>query len=331
MCTSIAVTLNAQIARRLEEAAGILEAQHANPYRVDAYRRAALTVRNLREPIQALLEREGLEGLLKLPAIGDRLGLVIRDLILTGRFPMLEHLRGEMDPVALLQSVPGIGPVHATRLHHDLGIDTLEDLEAAAHDGRLATLAGFGPKRIAGIIDSLGARLGRVRRPHPQRPEIPVEELLELDREYREAARAGRLPKIAPRRFNPAREAWLPIMHAQRGPRHYTVLFSNTARAHRLGRTRDWVILYEDGASGGRQYTVITAQHGPLAGRRIVRGREAECRAWYERSPVNTQEAQGPPPVWAPESRSESHPPGAEGSPPTPRFPERSEPLSSDR
>lgn len=331
MCTCIAVNLNTQIARRLEEAASILEAQHANPYRVEAYRRAAVTVRNLREPIQALLEREGLEGLRKLPAIGDRLAVVIRDLILTGRFPLLEHLRGEVDPVALLQSVPGVGPVHAARLHHELGIDTLEDLEAAAHDGRLATLAGFGPKRIAGIIDSLSARLGRVRRPQPQRPEIPVDVLLELDREYREAVRAGRLPKIAPRRFNPSREAWLPILHTQRGPGHYTVLFSNTARAHRLGRTRDWVIIYEDGAFAGRQHTVITAQRGPLAGKRVVPGREAECRAYYERGAPNTPAVQAPPPAWAPESRSASPPPAAKDSLQTPRSPTQSGQPSSDR
>ena len=46
---------------------------------------------------------------------------------------------------------------------------------------------------------------------------------------YREKAAAGRLVKIAPRRFNPSRVAWLPILHTERGPRHYSALFSNTA------------------------------------------------------------------------------------------------------
>jgi DNA polymerase (family X) len=206
-------------------------------------------------------------------------------MVLTGRYPLLEHLRGEVSPVAILQSVPGIGPVQAERLH-DLGIDSLEDLEAAAHDGRLATIAGFGTKRIAGIIDSLASRLGRVRRPPPAKDEVPVEELLDVDREYRESAEAGRLPRIAPRRFNPAADAWLPILHTERGDRHYTALYSNTARAHKLGRTRDWVVLYLDGAAGGQQYTVVTGQQGALRGRRIVRGREAECQALLERQPA---------------------------------------------
>jgi DNA polymerase (family X) len=278
------VTTNSQIARRLDELANLLEAQGANPFRVSAYRRGAMAIAGLPEPVSSLYERQGIEALERIPHIGHRLAIAIRGLIETGRLPMLEHLRGEIDPVKLLQSVPAIGPIQAERLHHDLGIDTLEELEAAAHDGRLADLAGFGSKRVAGIVDSLASRLGRVRQPQGDPSwNVPVEELLDVDREYREAVRAGRLPTIAPRRFNPRKEAWLPILHTQRGDRHYTALFSNTARAHRLGTIHDWVILYQDGESGQHQCTVITSRHGPLEGRRIVRGREAECQEYFER------------------------------------------------
>ncbi|HSL81755.1 MAG TPA: DNA-binding protein, partial [Thermoanaerobaculia bacterium] len=96
---------------------------------------------------------------------------------------------------------------------------------------------------------------------------------------YRERSAAGELPTIAPRRFNPRGRAWLPILHATRGDRHYTALFSNTAQAHRLGRTHDWVVIYWDG-DGGRdgQCTVVTDRGGgPLQGLRVVRGREPEC------------------------------------------------------
>lgn len=57
---------------------------------------------------------------------------------------------------------------------------------------------------------------------------------------------------------------------------------SNTARAHELGRTRDWVVLYFDGGQGERQYTVVTAERGPLKGKRVVRGREDESAAFYQ-------------------------------------------------
>jgi hypothetical protein len=60
-------------------------------------------------------------------------------------------------------------------------------------------------------------------------------------------------------------------------------VLSNTARAHQLGRVRDWVVLYfHDDDHVERQRTVVTESRGPLAGRRVVRGREAECRRHYE-------------------------------------------------
>jgi hypothetical protein len=105
-------------------------------------------------------------------------------------------------------------------------------------------------------------------------------ELLDVDREYREKAAAGELRLIAPRRFNPAGEPWLPVLHTRRGARRYTALYSNTARAHRMGKTRDWVVLYgEDRGGHEHQYTVITAARGQLRGRRVVAGRERECEA----------------------------------------------------
>lgn len=91
------------------------------------------------------------------------------------------------------------------------------------------------------------------------------------------------LKKIAPRRFNPSGDAWLPVLHTPRGSRHYTALFSNTARAHEQRKTGDWVVLYHDGRDGERQCTVITSEFGRLKGLRIVRGREDECEAHYRK------------------------------------------------
>ncbi|HUL04140.1 MAG TPA: helix-hairpin-helix domain-containing protein [Gemmatimonadales bacterium] len=279
----MAVTLNAQIAGRLDEVARLLAEQGANRYRAEAYARAAETLRQLAVPVSEILQSQGMVGLEWLPGIGPSLARAIRDLATTGRLPMLERMRGESDPLSLLASVPGVGETLAQRLHHELGIGTLHDLEAAAHDGRLATVAGIGPKRLAGIRDALATRLSRVRRPVavPAAQDPPVEELLSVDREYRGKALRGELTLIAPRRFNIARKAWLPVLHTSRGERHYTALFSNTARAHQFGRTHDWVVLYVDGGRDERQFTVITPRRGSLAGKRIVRGREVECARYY--------------------------------------------------
>lgn len=274
---------NATIASRLDEVALLLEEQGANPFRVQAYHRAAVTLRREPRPAAEILREDGVEGLEALPGIGPSIGRLIRDVIVLGRSPMLDRLRGEHDPIALLMSVPGIGQKLAHRLHDDLGIDSLEDLEMAAHNGRLQDLAGIGDKRLTGIRDSLATRLGRVRAPAgpPERALPPVAELLDVDAEYRRKAAAGSLRKIAPHRFNPSGESWLPILHTNRAERHYTALFSNTARAHRLGRTRDWVVLYHDGGRGEQTNTIVTARYGPLEGKRVVRGRELECEHHY--------------------------------------------------
>lgn len=278
-------TENATIASLLREVAELLEAQGANRFRVRAWRNGAATIEALERPARSLLAEQGLEALDQLPDIGPALARAIREIIETGRLATLERLRGGVDPEALLATVPGIGPALARRVHDALGVETLEELEAAAHDGRLASVGGFGRKRTAGIVDALAERLRRrTRELMPPTDQPTVAELLDVDREYRDGAASRSLPTIAPRRFNPEHERWLPVLHTSRGGRHYTALFSNTATAHRLGRTHDWVVLYYDGPTGEHQVTVVTAPKGPMAKRRVVRGREQECIAHYHAS-----------------------------------------------
>ncbi len=283
------VPSNSEIADRFDEVAALLEAQNASQYRVQAWRGGAATLRRTAREAADILAAEGIEGLDALPGIGSALARAARELVDTGALGMLIRLRGESDPVALLASVPGVGSTFARRLHEQLDIDTLEELETAANDGRLAAVRGFGPKRVAGVRDALAARLRRRRQAAamaaPSTTTAPdVDELLDVDREYRERAARGDLPTIAPRRFNPTGEKWLPVLHTARGDRHYTALFSNTARAHQLGRTHDWLVLYYDGRDGEQQCTIVTAPAGPLKGRRVVRGRERECIAHYHLS-----------------------------------------------
>ena len=175
-------------------------------------------------------------------------------------------------------------------MHAELHLETLEDLELAAHDGRLARVPGFGIRRVRAVRESLAGMLARSTRRRarrlraldaapgegePARPSIQT--LLAVDAEYRRRAAAGELRTIAPKRFNPGRRAWLPVMHGERDGWSFTALFSNTARAHELGTTGDWVILYYERDGDEDQCTVVTERHGPLAGRRVVRGREQEC------------------------------------------------------
>lgn len=274
---------NQLVADRLREAADLLEQQAANPFRVRAYREAAQTVAALGQGLAEIYERDGIEGLDALPGVGPRIAAAIVEMLRTGRWSQLDRLRGSLDAERLFRAIPGLGPALARRVHEALHVDTLEALEVAAHDGRLAAVPGIGPRRAAGLRAALAAMLGRTRlRPREAAEEPPVAVLLDVDRQYRDAAAASRLPRIAPRRFNPEGRAWLPILHTERDHWQLTALFSNTARAHELGKTQDWVVVYfhtDTHVEGQR--TVVTETAGRLTGRRVVRGRESECRVAY--------------------------------------------------
>ena len=291
---------NEQIANTLEQVADRLEAQHANIYRIDAYRAGAEVVRSHATSIQDLALNDGRKGLDALPQIGSSLSASIDEVAHTGRLRMLERLEGSLSSVELLKTVPGIGEELAERIHRELDIDTLEALEVAAHDGRLDGVAGFGPRRLEAMRDILATMLARSSRGRARRfeelrqagaqvsasetaearPDVRL--LLEVDRRYREKVETDELPRISPQRNNPEGAAWLPIFHSYEDGWHFTALFSNTDRAHELGRVRDWVVIYfeRDGHEG--QCTVVTEYRGPLTGKRVIRGREEEVGALEE-------------------------------------------------
>jgi hypothetical protein len=254
---------------------------------VRAYRQAAEIVRQLKEPVGTILAAKGLQGLLEIPHLGESLAQTIEQLATTGRWALLQRLRGDVTPERMLTTVPGIGREMAARIHGRLGIKTLGELEAAAYDGRLTQVPGMGRKRIEAVRDTLAGRFRRGRRVvsslNKDRSDNPprVSTLLEIDAEFREKARRDQLLRIAPRHLNPTGEAWLPILHTTRNGDEYTALYSNTARAHEMGTIGDWVVIYRDNTDGGGQWTVITSLFGPLKGRRVVRGRERECAKHY--------------------------------------------------
>lgn len=274
------------IAEKLDEVADLLEQQNASSFRVNAYRAAADYVSRSDVPLREIHASSDLKGLEDLPTIGPSIANAVAELLETGSLSMLDRLRGSMDPEKVFQTVPTIGPVLARKLHDELHLETLEALEAAALDGRLASLKGMGPRRVRSIQHALADILAR-RRPRTGAPSKmpPVETLLEIDREYREKARNGQLATISPRRFNPAGDVRIPVLHVDRGAWRFTALYSNSPNAHRFDRTQDWVLIFfeTDGQSEG-QCTVVTEHRGVLSDKRVVRGLERECLKFYERA-----------------------------------------------
>jgi hypothetical protein len=276
--------LNVAIAERLIEAAGLLDQQGADKAPVKAYARAAETVADHGRDVAAL----GFDALAAL--LGEAVAAAVAEMARGGHWPFLDRLRGEADPPALFRTVPGMGAQAANRIHDELHIDTLTALEAAAADGRLASVRGLGPRRVATLRAGLDKRLDRVRgRTYPAAgavlSEPTAEAILAIDVLYRAQTEAGRLPRLTPHRLNAEGRAWLPILHTRRGDWRFTALYTNSAQARGDGRTEDWVsILFYDGAQREGQRAVFTAVSGDLAGRRAIQGREAECRGFYAAS-----------------------------------------------
>jgi DNA polymerase (family 10) len=273
---------NARVAGQLLEAARLLNAQRAHRLRAAAYRAAGNSIAHYPYDVRGVFEREGVKGLDAIPRVGLGIASAVAEMIETERWSQLERLRGEVDPATVLCTVPGVGAATARRIRGELHVDTLEALAAAARDGRLAGLRSVGAKRAAAIRAALDRMLGHAD-PSAAAEAPSVEQLLDVDRQYRAESAAGILRTIAPRRINPGRERWLTVLHTQRGDWHFTALYSNTALAHKLGRVLDWVVIcYHDGDHVEHQCTVVTEPRGPQAGRRVVRGREEECLRLHE-------------------------------------------------
>ena len=145
---------NVEIAAIFREVSDLLEIQEANPFRVRAYRNALRTIEAYAVPMRKLVE-EGAD-LTELPAIGKGMAQNIEELVSTGELSVLNQLSEEI-PASLIElmKLPGLGPKKARKLWHELGIETMEALEAAAAAGQIATLAGFGEKTQGRILEGI--------------------------------------------------------------------------------------------------------------------------------------------------------------------------------
>jgi hypothetical protein len=274
---------NREVAAVMREIADRLERAGDTPFRVAAYRRAAATFARCERDLNDIFATAGEAGLRTLPGVGKSLARATAGLLRHGRSPKLERLKKRDHGAALFRTLPGIGPRLAERVEQTLGTPSLEEVFAAAYDGRLRRVPGVGQKRLRAIREPLASRLqtGQFVPYSAATREPPIADLLSIDEEYRSKAAAGRLPLAAPKRFNPTGRAWLPVLNTERGGRPFTVHFANTARTHELGRLGDWVIIVCDAKDDFGQWTVITATRGDLRGRRLVMHREAACREHY--------------------------------------------------
>ena len=142
---------NVEIARTLEEVADILEIQNANPFRIRAYRNAVRTVQSLTTPLRRWVEEN--RPLTDLPGIGKEMANHIREMVETGTLGFRDELVAEVPRSLIdLMRLPGVGPKKARRFYDEMNICSVDELEAAAREGRIATIPGFGAKTQEKIL-----------------------------------------------------------------------------------------------------------------------------------------------------------------------------------
>ena len=146
---------NAEIAGRFEEFADLLEADDVE-YKPRAYRRAAENIRAHPVPIADRVEA-GDEGILEeIDGVGDAIAAKIVEYVETGTIEELEELQAALPiDIADITRIEGVGPKTAGKLYRELGIETLDDLEAAAEAGEIREVKGFGPKTEQNIRENL--------------------------------------------------------------------------------------------------------------------------------------------------------------------------------
>lgn len=147
------------IARTLDEISRYIELSDPNPFKARAFGKAARAVEDLEDDLGALIESGGIFGV---PGIGKATGQVVEEIFRTGGSVYLEELRAQYPPgIFELLRVPKLGIKKIGQLYAELGVASLDQLEAAARDGRLAKLKGFGAKTAGNILE--GIELARLR------------------------------------------------------------------------------------------------------------------------------------------------------------------------
>jgi len=142
-----------EVAAVLSEIGTLLELKGENPFKTRAYHNAARVLEGLTEPLDKIVAENRLG---ELKGFGEALQDKVARLVTTGRLPYHDELKASLPPgLPALLEVQGLGPKKVKRLHDELGIDSMEKLEAACQAGRIAALEGFGEKSQAKILEAI--------------------------------------------------------------------------------------------------------------------------------------------------------------------------------
>lgn len=178
-----------QVAAVLTEIGTLLELKGENPFKTRAYHNAARTLEGLAEPLEKVVA-EGRLGEIK--GFGDALVDKITKLVTTGQLPYYDDLKASVAPgLVEMLGIPSLGPKKVKKLHDELGVDTIEALEAACKAGKVAVIEGFGEKTQAKILEGIAFKRQFASKHHLHKALAVAQPILESLRQHPDVTRCS--------------------------------------------------------------------------------------------------------------------------------------------
>ena len=178
-----------QVAAVLAEIGTLLELKGENPFKTRAYQNAARTLESLPEPLEKLVAEQRLG---ELKGFGDALVDKITQLVTTGNLPYYDELKASVAPGLIeMLGIPSLGPKKVKKLHDELGVDTIEALEAACKAGKVAVLDGFGEKTQTKILEGIAFKRQFASKHHLHKALAVATPILESLRQHPDVTRCS--------------------------------------------------------------------------------------------------------------------------------------------
>jgi len=173
---------NSEVAKVFQDIADLLELKGENAFKIRAYQKAARAIEHYPRELKIMIE-EG-EDLRAIPGVGEAIAKKATELITTGKLGYYENLKAEFPAgITNLLAIPGIGPKTANKLSSELGITSVDDLERAIKEGKVAKLFGLGDKTAENMLRQIQALRRKDQR-------IPIGEALPVVEEILAALRS---------------------------------------------------------------------------------------------------------------------------------------------
>ena len=178
-----------QVAAVLAEIGTLLELKGENPFKTRAYQNAARTLEGLAEPLDKIVAEQRLG---EIKGFGDALVDKITQLVTTGNLPYYDELKASVAPGLIeMLGIPSLGPKKVKKLHDELGVDTIEALEAACKAGKVAVLDGFGEKTQTKILEGIAFKRQFASKHHLHKALAVATPILESLRQHPDVTRCS--------------------------------------------------------------------------------------------------------------------------------------------